>query len=366
MNNEFIPVMKPKLPNLNLVSKFIANMDTNQIYSNQGPILLEAERKLSEFLGVDPDTVALCTSATQGMIGLASLSNVPGYMVPNFSFLASPLSMITANKDIVLCDVNKDLRIDLDTELVVPDYGLLDVMAFGDNYLNFTDYAKFPNVIIDAAASLANFQGILKNIPTNISIVFSLHATKIMGIGEGGLVFSSDKGLIRLFKQYINFGFGEHRIPQFLGTNGKLSEISSCYILSNLENWLDEKNDWQNVNKKINSLQNELKLTDISINHRGINPYWIIQLDNLEIRNRLKLYLFEKHIETRLWWQCFHSISYLKPYSSKSSYTNSKNFYDTQLGLPKFRGMTSAQVDRIYQALVEFQKKFNLKISASI
>ena len=356
MKSISIPVMKPKLPSLDLVANFIKEMDEYQIYSNRGPMLIQAEEKMAKFLNVNPANLLFCSSATQGLSALAAISDVRGYFVPDYSFLASPLSVLNANKAMEICDVDEEFRIDLSKRSNAMDFGLLDVLPFGDNSLLSKDYLLFEDVIVDAAASLVNLANKLNNIPENISIVFSLHATKVMGIGEGGLVYCSNVKKLDKLRKYINFGFDENRSPETLGTNGKLGEISACYILANLLHWPKEKCEWEKVDNLIFAVQNRLGIPDITIKSRGINPYWIVDANNLEKRNALVSELTESGIGSRVWWQSFHKIDYLQPYINKNGYDKSSRFHESHLGLPKFKGMEENQVNQIFQILSRFFK----------
>jgi len=351
VSQSVIPVMKPKLPKLDLVSDLIKQMDQNRIYTNQGPILERAKEEMAIFLGVKAQNLVFCSNATQGLIALACVSDVAGYFVPDYSFLASPLAVLNANKKLELCDVDNDFRIDLNKQSKNNGFGLLDVLPFGDNNLKIDNYKLYEDVIIDGAASLANFINKLENLPENVSIVFSLHATKIMGIGEGGLIYSKDIKKVEKIRKYINFGFGEFRNPEIPGTNGKLGEIAGCYVIAAINDWQTEKEEWNRVNKLIIERQNNLDLQDLTITNRGINPYWIIDTSNLENLNVIISDLSENGIETRKWWQSFHNINFLKPYLNEFGYNNSQNFFETHLGLPKFRDMHEKEIDAIFNCL---------------
>jgi dTDP-4-amino-4,6-dideoxygalactose transaminase len=65
-----------------------------------------------------------------------------------------------------------------------------------------------------------------------IAEVFSLHATKVFGIGEGGVVFAP-KELADRVRTVINFGIRPDGIGP--GTNGKLSEYPCAVGLAVLD-----------------------------------------------------------------------------------------------------------------------------------
>ena len=91
-------------------------------------------------------------------------------------------------------------------------------------------------VVVDAAASFgATAAGghFGKNFPG--AVVFSFHATKAFGIGEGGLVYSRDTDLISRIRQAANFGFSETRECVLTGLNGKLSEYAAAIALATLD-----------------------------------------------------------------------------------------------------------------------------------
>ena len=69
--------------------------------------------------------------------------------------------------------------------------------------------------------------------------IFSFHATKTMGIGEGGAVVSRDHAFIRRINQLKNFGFDDDRRSWGLGQNGKLPELASAMGIRQLEMFKD-------------------------------------------------------------------------------------------------------------------------------
>lgn len=91
-------------------------------------------------------------------------------------------------------------------------------------------------VVIDAAASFGVFEEqkhFGKGFPG--SVVFSFHATKSFGIGEGGLIYSADTEFIAKIKQSSNFGFSSNRETTLQGINAKMSEYTSAIALSTLD-----------------------------------------------------------------------------------------------------------------------------------
>jgi dTDP-4-amino-4,6-dideoxygalactose transaminase len=71
--------------------------------------------------------------------------------------------------------------------------------------------------------------------------VYSFHATKGFGIGEGGLIYSSDHEMINRIRQASNFGFNENRESKQMGLNGKLSEYAAAIGLATLDVFQEKK-----------------------------------------------------------------------------------------------------------------------------
>jgi dTDP-4-amino-4,6-dideoxygalactose transaminase len=65
--------------------------------------------------------------------------------------------------------------------------------------------------------------------------VFSFHATKFINTFEGGAIVTNDDDLAAKLRLMQNFGFSGYDNVIYLGTNGKMSEISAAMGLTNLE-----------------------------------------------------------------------------------------------------------------------------------
>ena len=94
----------------------------------------------------------------------------------------------------------------------------------------FEDRTGIP-VVIDGAASFDTVQ------PTHIPFVVSLHATKILGAGEGGFIATTDSNLRDLLVGCCNFGFTETRIATIAALNAKMSEYHAAVALASLDRW---------------------------------------------------------------------------------------------------------------------------------
>jgi PAS domain S-box-containing protein len=77
--------------------------------------------------------------------------------------------------------------------------------------------------------------------------VVSLHATKVLGIGEGGFVLCDDPALTRSIRARTNFGFDGTREANVPAFNAKMSEYHAAVGNAALDEWRNARADWMVV-----------------------------------------------------------------------------------------------------------------------
>jgi len=69
--------------------------------------------------------------------------------------------------------------------------------------------------------------------------VFSFHATKFLNTLEGGAVVTNNDQFAARMRLMKNFGFTYYDQTEYIGTNGKMNEVSAAVGLTNLESMDD-------------------------------------------------------------------------------------------------------------------------------
>jgi dTDP-4-amino-4,6-dideoxygalactose transaminase len=350
MTIQQIPVMKPKLPTHQQTKKYIKQIEKTRTYSNYGPLVEELENRFANFLGVDKDLVVLCANATLALQGAAYLMPVRKFKAPAYTFPASLTSVLNTGKEIELVDIFLD-DWKIDAGLENENTGLVEVLPFGAP-LRMQDNENWNYKIIDAAASIGAGEHSFERMDKNWVTIFSLHATKIMGIGEGGIAVFASKNFAGEFRSWINFGFSGSRNSKLLGINAKMSEYSAAYGHAVLDGWKKEKSRREVLKLKINQMSKELEIESITNSFPGVNPYWIAQFRDQQTTFKVENFLKQNKIETRRWWSfgC-HKMPAFSAISAGKEFPNTNKVAETSLGLPLFIDMTNQQIIKIQNSI---------------
>jgi dTDP-4-amino-4,6-dideoxygalactose transaminase len=240
----------PDLPAPADIVSICEEIHRNRWYTNFGPIATRFESAMAKFVGrIEGESLgAACfssaTTALELMLRAMQLPKGGKILIPALTFPATALAVINAGFEPVLGDVDANhWCLTADTALAVHKRSqlacVMPVSTFGrpldtKSWLEFQADTGVP-VLLDVAASLGQ-----QSIPEGLSAVFSLHATKPFGVGEGGLAVTSDKELLARARSLSNFGFkGSAGVVQAIGTNAKFSEYYAAVGLRQLERWSD-------------------------------------------------------------------------------------------------------------------------------
>jgi len=249
MNNARIPFLKPHLVELPAYEPLIREIERTHIYSNFGPINTRFEKELLARFFTGHGALSTVNNATIGLMAALKLHSAPGkrhVIMPSWTFSATPLAAMWAGFTPYFVDVDPDAWV-MDHAGVTAAIKALDgdvaaVMpyaTFGNN-IDLDFYVALERdgipVVVDAASSLGCFDG-NANFGAGFPglIVYSLHATKSFPIGEGGLLYSADAGLIANLRSMLNFGFDQDRVSSLPGLNGKLPELLAGIGLATLQ-----------------------------------------------------------------------------------------------------------------------------------
>ena len=239
MNFQF-PFQRPLLPP---PEAWLADLETayqRRWYSNFGVLADALEARLARRCG---RTVVVTASGTAALTaGLLSLHRSGSVVLPSFTFPATFMAVLAAGCTPVLADVDPATweigpeRIEaLMRHLPAMPVAVLCLRPFGlcrdQGELQEWCERRGIALLIDAAAALGG------EIPGGAPVggqgemeVFSLHATKVFAVGEGGAIATRPDRAEQL-RSILNFGL-DGGVPVRIGLNGKFSEFSAAVGLA--------------------------------------------------------------------------------------------------------------------------------------
>lgn len=238
---ESIRVLIPKLPSTDALLPWLLKIDRSRHYTNFGPLCKQLEHELGALVGA-PLTVCV-SSGTIGLeLALQGLRLRPGgiVLVPAHTFPATATAIVRSGHTPIFSDVDEGSLVltpdiaraaaakkNLDAVLAVSLHGNAQDVEQWDA---FTADTGVP-VLVDAAGTIGR-----QDVGRSTAVVFSLHATKPLAAGEGGLVASRSPSFAEYVRAHSNFGFHSGYVVS-IGTNGKMSEYHAAIGLAALSAW---------------------------------------------------------------------------------------------------------------------------------
>jgi dTDP-4-amino-4,6-dideoxygalactose transaminase len=211
-------------------------------FTNNGPVVQEFEQRIADLTGAK-HCIAMCNATVALEITTRALGLKGEVIIPSFTFIATAHSLQWQEITPVFCDVDpKTHNIDPNRieALITPrTTGIMGVHVWGTpcNIEALQDIAQRRGLrlLFDAAHALACTYGGRMIGQFGDAEVFSFHATKFINAFEGGAVTTNDDVLAKRIRDMRNFGFAGYDNVEYIGTNGKMSEVSAAMGLTSLE-----------------------------------------------------------------------------------------------------------------------------------
>ena len=337
--------------------------------SNGGKNCHEFESELAKYLEVD-HAITVC-NATVGLEIAARAMGLAGeVIVPSFTFVATPHSLLWQQIKPVFADLDPathNLDPDSVEDLIGPNTsGILAVHCWGrpaeiERLAAISDRRGLA-LYFDASHSLGvSHQGRMIG-GFGKAEVFSLHATKFVNSFEGGVITTNDNQLAEKIRLMRNFGFTDYDKVEFIGTNGKMSEVSAAMGVINLES----VEDFVEVNRRnhlayqtgIDGLPG-ISLLRFNESERNNFQYVVLEVDPVVCpisRDDLLRRLHGKNIIARRYFYpgCHRMEPYASLYPQSNRWlTNTESLCDKVLVLPTGTAIGEDDVEVICSQISE-------------
>ena len=201
-------------------------------------------------------------------------------------------------------------------------------------------------VLIDAAAAFDQLAD------ANLPAVVSLHATKALGIGEGGYLATVDPALAARVRSLTTFGFEGTRESQVVATNAKLSEYAAAVGLAALDAWPGDRLRWMWAAQ-------HLRIALIGLPQVRFQPGWgtdwatsvcVVSLPAGSAQSIAET-LTCADVETRPWWGGGCQASPAFAQCRREPLPVTEHLAASTLGLPFAIDMGAQDIARIAEAL---------------
>jgi dTDP-4-amino-4,6-dideoxygalactose transaminase len=356
-NVKRIPVMKPLLPSAHEVLPYLQRIDASRLYSNFGPLSSELISRLADYFRVDDDNVLLVSNGTLAIQAAVATSSSPNsnWEIPSWTFIATAQAVVSAGSIVQFRDVERD------TWALSPDSGrlvsgVIPVVPFGGK-VQLEPWAlesMHHPVIIDAASCFDSSRDLSLVNKYNISVMVSLHATKLVTTGEGGVIIGP-KAWIAEMKRWINFGFYGDRIARRTGSNAKLSEYQAAVGLASLDQWELTRESWFVTLKKLSDGLLESSITvQPAISEGYVSSTLVAMLENSAAKISLERRLSAAEIDSRDWWGAgVHNMPAFKSALREDQplLPVTEELASRTIGLPMFVDLGDDEIERIIEAV---------------
>lgn len=366
-----IPLLTPLLPDRAALMPYLEQLDHSRHYSNFGPLNTSLEARLATLFqqhAAYPLHVTAVGNATLGLELALSALDLPPHskvIVPALTFVASLTAIIRAGHIPVVADIDPKSwlltpEIAAETALQTGATAVLAVAAFGQP-LDTQRWSALQDstglrVLIDAAGAYGNQWVQTPDIP----VVYSMHATKALAAGEGGMVVSGDASFIAYVRQLSNFGINldaNSSFPvghlSFVGSNAKLSEYHAAVAHASLDQWDAQVKLREDVYRPYRQA-----LESVCADHLQwqagppvIAPTLLCVRMAEEARQRLERICLKRKIATRRWYQPLLHQHAAHILLVRQAIPVAEAVASGLIGLPFSPFLTSADIDRVVAAV---------------
>lgn len=356
-----LPVMRPRLPTADALLPYLREIDANRWYSNNGPLEIAFEQRLADAFGISPTRPVFMSSGTAALqiaIRSAALAGRRKCLMPAWTFVATAHAVVQAGLTPHFADI------DLATWALSPEAVLArsDLSAFAAIVV-VAPFGQAPDiaawnrvqqitgvpVIIDAAASFDALCQTGAAAIAEVPIIVSLHATKALGIGEGGLVLTRDPTFERHLRRAKNFGFDGSRDALAIGTNAKLSEYHCAVGLAALDEWPAKRRLLLNAQAHYTDRLADGRTVSPPFPHTSLGDWASTTFNVLvgEGRDDACTSLLANGIETRQWWGsgCHRQTAFAN--MPRDPLPNTDDLARSVLGLPFWAEMSNKTIDHV-------------------
>ena len=241
----FVEQLHVGRPNVGNRGRFVRRMNDildRRWFTNRGDYVIELERRIAKFVGVRN-----CILVANGTIGLELLIRALDLrgevIVPAFTFVATAHALQWQEITPVFADIDPQTHCldprSVEAAITPRTTGIIGVHLWGrpcavDELAAIATRHKL-KLMYDAAHAFGCSYGKRRLGSFGEAEVFSFHATKVMHTFEGGAIVTNNDRLAEKLRLMQNFGFRGYDRVEYLGINGKMSEISAAMGLTSLE-----------------------------------------------------------------------------------------------------------------------------------
>lgn len=363
MNNP-IYVTQPYLPDIEDFIPYIHKIWDNKILTNGGEFHNQLEKSLEGYLGVD--NVVLFNNGTSALITALQLFDFPEgseVITTPYTFVATAHSIIWNKLKPIFVDIESNTP-NIDINRIKDAYtdktvAILPVHCYGIpcNVDEIDTFAKQKNikVIYDAAHAFGvrlNEKSILNY--GDLSVL-SFHATKVFNTFEGGAIICKDVEIKKKLIQLKNFGIVDETHIDYVGSNGKMSEIHAAFgllQLKKIDQVLELRKSIDHIYRELLSDVDGITCIERSASDLDNYSYFPIVINESFPLTRDELFEeFKKHniFARKYFYPIMNDLEVYKAYSRNTP--NAKWLSEHVLCLPMYPNLIKENVDLIVTVL---------------
>lgn len=231
-----IPLIKPEVHDLESSIKLFRSVKSSGQLTNFGQLHLILEQRLNLITRRNCLPIVNGTAAIEIALKTVGLNKGSRILVPDFSHSGTILGVVRAGFTPVLCGV--------DPKTWVPDPEQVRKLAKDGEIAGAVIVSPFGYEIatkdFDAVAAetgikiVYDFAGAITYYPeTSWPVCYSFHATKNLGVGEGGMISFSDRKACDHARRLINFDtLPDRNIGSLEGANYKIDELKAAFLIT--------------------------------------------------------------------------------------------------------------------------------------
>jgi dTDP-4-amino-4,6-dideoxygalactose transaminase len=334
-----------------------------------GPALKELEAEFAAYIGTKYALgVGSGTDALTFSLKAAGVQKGDEVIVPSFTFTSTALAVLHADATPVFADVNEN-TFNLDPESVrqalnSKTRAMIPVHLFGQcadmTALMAIARQKKLKVVEDACQAHGALWDKVMAGAFGDAGCFSFYPTKNLGgIGDGGMVTTSDETILKCVLQYRNLGKGidDPFVHDEIGWTSRLDSLQAAFLSIKLK-FLDELNRERRAVAEM--YHKKLAGTPLGLPREAAGAYHVYHLYVVRVpdgkRNALKEHLAAQGIPTMVHYATpVHAQPIMKSYKTrKVKLPVTEKLREEVLTLPLFPGMTEAEVDAVASAVQRF------------